>query len=609
MKDNFLSQTSTSYSQQLEEKMHFLWVFLVFSLAPIVRADGQCKETQTMLTTLLTEFGKLRKDIDCLKIQRNLPLTTLENEKSYHFSRILRSWDEADTFCKSKMMALASPKTSNEIRTLRKTIDQFAPGEQWWVSATDVGNEPGNFTWLDGEILPSESSLWDKREHEPNDFGDGKKACVVLHSYHHSHNSVHILLPTFESKMSPLWIFLVVFLAPMVMAGGNVDEKFDEIKTMFSTLLTEVGNLKRDVDCLKIRQSNQALTTLQNGKTYHMHKKEVTWDEANTYCKSKLMALASPKTLDDLRLLRKSTQSQYAPGEYWLSATDAGREPGHFAWHDGEVLPRESQLWDKEFNKPNKFGIGNKTCVVFGSPELKYDRFLPYLPVAWLIYKGRVEMSVALTSFLISSVHILLSTVENKMSPLWIFLVVFLAPVVMADGNVEENIKEMKTMLAQLLTDVGNLKKDVDCVKIKQSLDVTKLENEKTYHMYNKTRSWDEAKAYCKSKMMELASPKTLQEVRLLKESVQSRYASDEKYWLSATDAGRQPGNFTWYDGEVFPSDSQLWDKQYGEPNNFGIGKASCVTLSSYLTDNYKLRDVDCLSKAYVFCESTSECQ
>ncbi|XP_065336357.1 lectin-like isoform X2 [Cloeon dipterum] len=167
--------------------MHFLWVFVVFSLAQMVRVDGQsgenCKETNTMLTTLLTEFGKLRKDIDCLKIQRNLPLATLENEKSYHFSRILRSWDEANIFCKSKMMALASPKTSNEIRTLRKAIDQFAPGEQWWVSATDVGNEPGNFTWLDGEILSGESALWDKREQEPNNFGDGKKACVVLHSH------------------------------------------------------------------------------------------------------------------------------------------------------------------------------------------------------------------------------------------------------------------------------------------------------------------------------------------------------------------------------------------------------------------------------------------
>ncbi|XP_065336265.1 lectin-like [Cloeon dipterum] len=195
------------------------------------------------------------------------------------------------------------------------------------------------------------------------------------------------------------------------------------------------------------------------------------------------------------------------------------------------------------------------------------------------------------------------------MSPLWIFLVVFLAPVVMADGNVEENIKEMKTMLAQLLTDVGKLKKDVDCVKIKQRLALTTLENEKTYHMYAKKRSWDEAKAYCKSKMMELATPKTSEELRLLKESVESRYAPGEKYWLSATDAGRHPGNFTWYDGEVLPRDSQLWDTQYGEPNDFGKGKASCVALSSYSLDNYNLYDVNCLSKAYVFCESTSECQ
>ncbi|XP_065336355.1 C-type lectin domain family 4 member F-like isoform X1 [Cloeon dipterum] len=179
--------------------------------------------------------------------------------------------------------------------------------------------------------------------------------------------------------MSPLWIFLVVFLAPMVMAGGNVDEKFDEIKTMFTTLLTEVGILKKDIDCLKIRQSNQALTTLENGKTYHMYKKEVTWDEANTYCKSKMMALASPKTLDDLRLLQQSTQRQFAPGQYWLSATDAGREPGNFAWHDGEILPRESQLWDKQFMRPNKlFGNGKKTCVALGSPGLKDDRLYDF---------------------------------------------------------------------------------------------------------------------------------------------------------------------------------------------------------------------------------------
>ncbi|XP_065336264.1 lectin-like [Cloeon dipterum] len=196
------------------------------------------------------------------------------------------------------------------------------------------------------------------------------------------------------------------------------------------------------------------------------------------------------------------------------------------------------------------------------------------------------------------------------MSPLWIFLVVFLEPMVMADGNVDKKCNdEIKTMLAQLLTDVGNLKKDVDCVKIKQSLDLTTLENEKTYHMYKKKRSWDEAKAYCKSKMMELASPKTLQEIRLLKKSVNNEYISGEKYWLSATDAGRHPGNFTWYDGEVLPGDSPLWDTEYGEPNDFGNGKASCVAMGSYTLDNPKLCDVNCFSEAYVVCESTSDCQ
>jgi hypothetical protein len=54
----------------------------------------------------------------------------------------------------------------------------FAEAHWFWVSASDIGHEPGQFYWADGHAV--NSSLWEAKE--PNSFGAGKETCTEINS-------------------------------------------------------------------------------------------------------------------------------------------------------------------------------------------------------------------------------------------------------------------------------------------------------------------------------------------------------------------------------------------------------------------------------------------
>lgn len=53
------------------------------------------------------------------------------------------------------------------------------PHLDFWVSATDIGQEPGKFVWSDNRTV--DASWWDTASGDPSDFGQGNKTCVYLH--------------------------------------------------------------------------------------------------------------------------------------------------------------------------------------------------------------------------------------------------------------------------------------------------------------------------------------------------------------------------------------------------------------------------------------------
>jgi len=48
--------------------------------------------------------------------------------------------------------------------------------DNFWVDASDVGQQPGQFVWADGTKV--DEALW--QSGEPNNFGAGREACVYL---------------------------------------------------------------------------------------------------------------------------------------------------------------------------------------------------------------------------------------------------------------------------------------------------------------------------------------------------------------------------------------------------------------------------------------------
>lgn len=72
--------------------------------------------------------------------------------------------------------------------------------------------------------------------------------------------------------------------------------------------------------------------------------------------------------------------------------------------------------------------------------------------------------------------------------------------------------------------------------------------------------------------------------------------AKQDAFWLSATDTALTPGQFEWTDGTAV--DNITWS--YTDPNDFGIGRKTCVAGSSNLA---KLWDAKCSDYHYTLCE------
>jgi len=50
--------------------------------------------------------------------------------------------------------------------------------DQFWMDASDIGQQPGHFVWADGTKL--DAALW--ASGQPNDFFGGKEICVSLYT-------------------------------------------------------------------------------------------------------------------------------------------------------------------------------------------------------------------------------------------------------------------------------------------------------------------------------------------------------------------------------------------------------------------------------------------
>ncbi|XP_065335592.1 uncharacterized protein LOC135936638 [Cloeon dipterum] len=109
-------------------------------------------------------------------------VVTLGNGKSYHLSTEKVNWYQAKDYCEEKGMRLASPKTREELNILLGKIKDFE-NDFYWLSASDVGQKGIEFRWLDGEVLPVSSSLWDKGMMQPDSFGRGQEVCTAISKY------------------------------------------------------------------------------------------------------------------------------------------------------------------------------------------------------------------------------------------------------------------------------------------------------------------------------------------------------------------------------------------------------------------------------------------
>ncbi|XP_065335208.1 CD209 antigen-like [Cloeon dipterum] len=149
--------------------------------------EGDKEQILGKLDTVMAELEAVKKqqnENSALKSRicelTRVNLTTLQNKK-YFFSNISVNWYDANNFCKSKLMTLAAAKTENELKLIRDKGLELNPTARWWLSASDIGRPAGDFAWHDGTLLPATSSLWDKRNGQPNVFRAGQETCVFLH--------------------------------------------------------------------------------------------------------------------------------------------------------------------------------------------------------------------------------------------------------------------------------------------------------------------------------------------------------------------------------------------------------------------------------------------
>jgi len=62
----------------------------------------------------------------------------------------------------------------------RRRKQAFFAADRSWVDASDVGQQPGHFSWADGTEM--DAAFWFNGHSEPNSFGAGRETCVFLYS-------------------------------------------------------------------------------------------------------------------------------------------------------------------------------------------------------------------------------------------------------------------------------------------------------------------------------------------------------------------------------------------------------------------------------------------
>ncbi|XP_065341715.1 snaclec botrocetin subunit beta-like [Cloeon dipterum] len=139
--------------------------------------------------------------------------------------------------------------------------------------------------------------------------------------------------------------------------------KYDFLLTVIRKLSQEQEVLNRELE--EQRQSKRWVeATLANGKSYRFSLEKKTWQEAKESCEKNGMRLASPKTQREVTILHQKLKELEPESGFWLSASDVGLTNTDFQWLDGEKLPLDSSLWEKErLNAPLNYGKTAKSCV------------------------------------------------------------------------------------------------------------------------------------------------------------------------------------------------------------------------------------------------------
>ncbi|CAB3376922.1 Hypothetical predicted protein [Cloeon dipterum] len=177
-----------------------------------------------------------------------------------------------------------------------------------------------------------------------------------------------------------------------------------------------------------------------------------------------------------------------------------------------------------------------------------------------------------------------------------------------APDRPDENRNKSNANLDALLAEINAMKQNLqieNCRKAKTSLtSLTKLVNGKSYLFSSTRRSWYKAKEYCESIGLHLASPKTQLELRIVRNKAAT--ISQTNWWLSASDIGRQAGDFQWHDGTILPLNSPMWDEDLKEPDSYKRGSDTCVDILS--RGNLELLDYGCANEKYSICELPAQC-
>ncbi|XP_065336338.1 C-type lectin domain family 4 member M-like [Cloeon dipterum] len=131
-----------------------------------LKLDGKNSkdEMQKMMLDLKNEFQNSMKELanDVVAIRNRLGVTNPLNGKIYHFSTNGKTWEQSKKHCEQIGMRLASAKTPEELNFLHQTIKVLPKTDNnFWLSASNIGQKGLEFKWLDGDVLPNnESSLW-----------------------------------------------------------------------------------------------------------------------------------------------------------------------------------------------------------------------------------------------------------------------------------------------------------------------------------------------------------------------------------------------------------------------------------------------------------------